>query len=342
MGSSDRPVDLKSSALGTGAAFSPRIPDDVFFLESLNPEVRAVERIMSEAALTEIPLLLVGESGTGKEMAAIRIHRLSRRREESFVKVTCSMLGVSSLEGPARTDGLGNGAQGWLTAGTVFFDEIGDLDPVCQPKLLHVLPDGEGVPAGCFLRARVICSSSGNLEEKIRSGHFRQELFYRLNGMCLRLPPLRQRKEDILSFIEFFLAKFAKQFERPKPSLSARTLSSLAEYSWPGNIRQLENAVRKIVALRDEKLALADIEPVGLESQVQRSEEEPISLKEAARAASRHAERELILKALERTHWNRKRAAKELQISYKALLYKLKQIGLDDSSETRVSSRQQG
>jgi DNA-binding NtrC family response regulator len=191
--------------------------------------------------------------------------------------------------------------------------------------LLYALPDGDAAVHEQWLSARLISSSRRNLEDEIRSGRLREDLYYRLNGVCLRLPPLRHRKEDIPSLVELFLTKYAALFARAKLSLSTQTLDRLTEYSWPGNIRQLENTVKKIVALGDEDLALGDSESFASESGGR------VSLKQAARAASQHTERELILKTLERTHWNRKRAARELQISYKALLYKLKQIGLDNS-----------
>jgi two-component system response regulator AtoC len=165
----------------------------------------------------------------------------------------------------------------------------------------------------------------------MRAGRFRSELYYRINGVCLRLPPLRDRKEDIPLLVESFLTKYAAEFGRSRPTLSPRALRMLLDYSWPGNIRELENAVKKIVALGAENLALPEMvaEPVEMRTEV--SETRSYSLKAAARAASREAEREMILEALARTRWNRKRAAQELQISYKSLLYKLKQIGLPDS-----------
>ena len=149
--------------------------------------------------------------------------------------------------------------------------------------------------------------------------------------MCLRLPPLRERREDIVPLAEFFLTKHAAQLGRPRPSLSARTLRAFLDHAWPGNIRELENVVKNVVALGDENIAVAEI--VGRPAEKRSAPAVPrgYSLKAAARAASREAERELILKALARTRWNRKRAAQELQISYKSLLYKLKQIGLQDS-----------
>jgi len=178
----------------------------------------------------------------------------------------------------------------------------------------------------------------------MKGGRFREELYYRINGVHLRLPPLRDRKEDIPALLEFFFQKYTSLFERPEPTISESTMSLLLRHSWPGNIRELENVARKIVALGDEHLATHDLtaehaakapDPslaASKNSEPGISQVPSGSLKEAARAASRVAERAMILNQLERTHWNRKRAARELQISYKALLYKLKQLGLDGSN----------
>ena len=162
----------------------------------------------------------------------------------------------------------------------------------------------------------------------MKAGRLREDFYYRISGVCLRLPPLRQRREDIPQLVNFFLAKYARDFRRPVPQLSAPTQQLFQDYAWPGNIRELEDAAKAIVALGDESVAMG-----GLRSLLMRSDRgngEKISLKQASRAASREAEKELILRVLDRTRWNRRRAAQELQISYKALLYKLKQIGFRD------------
>ena len=326
-------MDVNRLKPGTETASPVCAPEKPFHPESQSPEVRDIERIIAEIGPTEIPVLLLGDSGTGKEVLAQRIHRLSVRRDQAFVKVVCTMLSDDLLEEPFAGKELRGSGRVLSGVGTLFLDEISDLSAFCQPKLLHILPDGDTLPHERVLTARVISASSRDLEEQIRSGRLRKELYYRLNGVCLHLPPLRRRKEDIPGLVDFFLTKYSAQFAHPKPSLSPSTMRALLEYSWPGNIRQLENTVKKIIALGDEQLALADLEPTTLEPRPYQPGGEKLSLKEVARAASRQAEREMILKSLERTHWNRKRAARELQISYKALLYKLKQIGLDSRAE---------
>jgi two-component system response regulator AtoC len=308
--------------------------NDQAYLNLLSQSARPLERIIAELALTNIPVLIIGESGSGKDAVAQRVHRLSRRAHEPFVKLTCARLCLKDLDQFLDGKKAASTLKRLTGAGTVFLDEVSDLERGCQPKLLHVLPDGDAGSQHPCLRARIISSSTRNIEEEIRNGRFREELYYRLNGVCLRLPPLRQLKEDIPALVDFFLTKYAGQFGRPKPAFSARAMGRFLDYPWPGNIRQLENAARNIVALGDERTVLEDLESMGGDPG-SRSEAPPrFSLKEASRAASHQAERELILQALQRTHWNRKRAARELQISYKALLYKVKQIGMEETAES--------
>jgi len=159
-------------------------------------------------------------------------------------------------------------------------------------------------------------------------------LYYRLSGVCLRIPPVRQRKEDIPQLITFFLTRYSESFHRPIPILSVATQHLLFDYSWTGNLRELEAVARAIVAVGDESVAMGGLRSLLTSSNNHKSNGEKVSLKDAARAASREAERELILKVLTRTRWNRRRAAQELQISYKALLYKLKQIGCEEYGAT--------
>jgi two-component system response regulator AtoC len=326
---------------------SVAVPDsrpraDQYFVPGASPAMRALERTIVDIASTDIPVLLVGESGTGKELAALEIHRLSRHGNEPFVKCGCSGLTGDSLA--ARLRRAGNDSEMEEGGcGSLFLDGINHLEPSAQARLLHLLPDSSGnPPPGCH-SMRFISSTTRNLEEEMKSGRFQEELYYRINGVHLRLPPLRDRKEDIPALLEFFFKKYTSLFERQEPKISPSTMSLLLRHSWPGNIRELENVARKIVALGDEHLATHDLLaedkakafdplPEALRNSENGSAPAPSgSLKEAARAASRLAERAMILNQLERTHWNRKRAARELQISYKALLYKLKQLGLDGS-----------
>src|SRR3984957_2554247 len=299
------------------------------FVGGTSPAMLTLEPVLSEIAPTNIPVLLVGECGTGKQMFAQRIHQLSER-SEPLIKVSCAGMRAESF---ASELGLDAGAENEYghNRGTAFFDEISELDAACQRNLLYALPDGEAKPRRGILMARLISTTSRNLDEEMKAGRFRRELYYRINGVCVRLPALRERKEDIPHLSDFFLVKHCAQLGRMRSQLSSNAIDAFMNYSWPGNIRELENVVKKIVALNDEELALSELAStrnatdaaVPVDAQTR-------SLKVASKAASREAERELILKALGRTRWNRKRAAQDLQISYKSLLYKLKQIGLDE------------
>jgi two-component system, NtrC family, response regulator AtoC len=292
-----------------------REPAETDFVESLSPSMRGLEALMREVAQSQIPVLLLAEPGTGKRANARRIHELSGCEGQPFRILSCSSL---KADDSASLEAL-------RSIGTVFLEELAELGKDGQSWLLESLTPGkirDGRPA----LARLICGSARDLESEVRAGNFREDLYYRLSGVCLRLPPLRQRREDIPVLVEHFLRKYGRDFQLPFPSLSEETHRLFQEYTWPGNIRELENAAKAIVALGDETVAMG-----GLRAMLLRPERagngNRVSLKEAARAASREKEKEIILRALTRTRWNRRRAAQELQISYKALLYKLKQMG---------------
>lgn len=309
------------------------------FVTGIGPAIRTIESIITEIAPTNIPVLLIGESGTGKEIFARRVHSLSHRRREPLSRIACASMNAGNFCAE-----LGLAASGAKIRerplGTVLFDEISELDSACQRTLLYALPEDQEETRAGLIPARVISTSRCNLEEEMKKGHFRRELYYRVNGICLRLPPLRERTEDIPVLVEMLLTKHAARLNRPRPLLSGQALRRLAEHKWPGNIRELEAMVKKIVAVGDERLALVDLDVEGRETGWREpGEAHDFSLKEAARAASREAERQLIMKALTRTQWNRKRAARQLQVSYKSFLYKLKQIGLESSEAQSMERR---
>jgi len=300
-----------------------------FHAWGVSPAMQALRRTVADTAATDIPVLVLGEGGVGKEILALQIHRLSDRRDEPFIKTRCRAFAPGRL--PTQLQSLANGtAAPDSFRGTVFLDDLCELEPAGQRQLLDLLAEGDALPGEYSLRARVISSARRGLEDDLRSGKFEEELYFRLNGICLRVPPLRERREDLPELADFFLTKYASLFERSRPILSGELLARLAAYSWPGNIRQLENTMKKIVATSDSESALAELVDISPEV-LKTGASSGSSLKAAARAASRQAERELISRALTRTHWNRKKAAGELQISYKALLYKLKQLGLEDA-----------
>ncbi|HXZ30743.1 MAG TPA: sigma 54-interacting transcriptional regulator [Terriglobales bacterium] len=294
------------------------------WLESVSAGMRTVEAVIRELSQNDVPVLVVAEHGSGKAAAAARIHALSSRAAEPFQVYHGS---EASEEILAARDGQG---------GTIYLQDVGDLAAAAQKELVRQIGlNGNDVgndDGNDHVQRRVprfICGTSRELEAEVKAGKFREDLYYGISGVCLRMPPLRQRKEDIPVLRDWFLAAAARDFCRPVPVLSPVTQNFFLEYSWPGNIRELKDAARAIVALGDETLAMG-----GLRSLLRRVDRggngEKISLKDAARAASREAEREIILQVLTRTRWNRRRAAQELQISYKALLYKLKQIGCEE------------
>jgi two-component system response regulator AtoC len=290
--------------------------------------VQSLNTLVAEIAKTDIPLLLVGESGTGKEVYARLIHRLSGLAETSLKKVSCASLEAGRLLAEIQEEihprtGRRDGA-----ARTIFLDGVHELDASCQRALLTLLPDGEPSSRNGEKPLRFISSTSRNLDKEVQAGRFPRELYFRINGVILRLPPLRERREDIAALLSHFLVKHANELKRSVPELTSEARELIASYDWPGNIRELENLAKKIVAVGDPSLALGDLRATYTTVPVISESSHLSSLKVASRAASRRTERELILQALERTHWNRKRAARELQISYKSLLYKIKQIGV--------------
>jgi DNA-binding NtrC family response regulator len=286
------------------------------WLESVSAGMRTVEAVIRELSQNDVPVLVIAERGSGKAAAAARIHVLSSRAAERFQVYHGREASEKIL---AACDGQG---------GTVYLQEVGDLTATAQKELVRQI----GLNGNGEERSRVprfICGTSRELEPEVKAGKFREDIYYGISGVCLRLPPLRQRKEDIPYLRDWFLSAAARDFCRAIPVLSPETQNFFLEYNWPGNIRELKDAARAIVALGDEALAMG-----GLRSLLRRGDRagngEKISLKDAARAASREAEREIILQVLTRTRWNRRRAAQELQISYKALLYKMKQIGCEE------------
>ena len=284
------------------------------WIESVSAGMRTVEAMVRELSQNDVPMLVVAEHGSGKAAVAARIHALSRRAAEPFQVYQGQEANEEIL---AARDGQ---------SGTVYLQEVGDLSAAAQKELVRQIGlsgvEQRRVP-------RYVCGTSRELEPEVKAGKFREDLYYGISGVCLRLPPLRQRKEDIPILRDWFLSAAARDFCRAVPALSPETQNFFLEYNWPGNIRELKDAARAIVGLGDETLAMG-----GLRSLLRRVDRggngEKISLKDAARAASREAEREIILQVLTRTRWNRRRAAQELQISYKALLYKLKQIGYEE------------
>jgi DNA-binding NtrC family response regulator len=309
-----------------GAVFpSQETEGEQTFLQGGCPAMRSVEQVMRELATGDAPVLIRAEAGAGKRTAAERIHQMSIRRSQPFVALDCATLTVESLESSVSSS---------FRQGTVLLEEVASLTLTCQAKLMDVLENvkplenGTETGAGNSGGARLVFTTARDLEGELAARRFREDLYYRISGVCLRLPPLRQRREEIPQLVSFYLARYADELGRRLPKLSAEAERRLQDYAWPGNLRELQDVAKAMVVLGDEALVLVGLRGLSVLSGGRTAAR--VSLKEASKAASREAEKELILKALNKTRWNRRRAAQELQISYKALLYKLKQIGCEE------------
>ena len=310
-------------------------PQDSGFVCGQSEIAYRLNAIVGQIARTEIAVLLVGESGSGKETYAHLIHQLSEQRDIPLKKLTCAPLEPEQLQYRLKNYLQALETNSLESLGTLYLEGIDELDFHGQKMLLSLLREGDDSEIR-KKRLRLISSASRDLQADVESGRFRRELYFRINGACLHLPPLRERKEDIPAFMKYLLAKHASEQNRQAPILGDEEVKLLTAHDWPGNIRELGNLAQKMVALGSPATAIADLGTTGHPAKRAPRDLQSFSLKAAAREASRQAERELILKALERTHWNRKRAAQELQISYKSLLYKIKQTGVDG---TKASER---
>jgi two-component system response regulator AtoC len=299
-----------------------------FFCRTLwgrGPAMQSLRRLTRSIAATDMPVLIHGEAGTGKHILALYIHHLSDYRDEPLITVDCHRAAQGNINHLVRALN-GNAAHG-PARGTVLLENISELDLAGQKRLLDLLPDESRPAEENRLQARLISISRRRLDDDLREGKFIEKLYFRLNDVCLRVPPLRERREDIAELADFFLSKYGELFKRPAPELGNEALSRMTAYSWPGNIRQLENTVKEIVTSGDAQAAL-NLLAVTAEAK-EGNGGAGLSFKAAAREASRRVERELLERALTKNRWNRKRAAQELQISYKSLLCKLKQMDLD-------------
>jgi len=295
---------------------------DAGFVYGQSDAIRPVNTIVGEIAQTDIPVLLSGESGTGKDVYGRVIHQLSRQRELPLAKLNCTMLEPGDLLNQMKQS-FNQAEDGAI--GTLLLDGIDELDLDCQKVMLAMLQQQEVASRG-RARLRLISTTTRILDKEIGIGRFRRELYFRINGVCVKLPALRERKADIVPLAEYFLEKHALEAGKKTPALNAEDTELLKAHDWPGNVRELENLARRIVALGEPQAVVGELRPPVMNRVRLGDAPRYASLKAVAREASRLAERDLILKALENTHWNRKQAAKQLQISYKALLYKIKQM----------------
>jgi len=310
---------------------------------------------LEQVADADVTVLIHGESGAGKEVVARTLHELSNRREKRFVKVNCAALPEELLESElfgyergaftgAASRKLGKFEQ--ADHGAMFLDEIGEMSAPLQAKLLQVLQDGEFSRLGGHddvrVDVRVVAATNRDLEEMVARGTFREDLYYRLNVVNVRVPPLRERAEEIPVLTEYFLHQCAQKYHREATPISDALLQGFLAYSWPGNVRELENMVKRIVVLGNEEVIADEIfgtsgSPLAPKTKVATPAEivdqaeaagEDLSLRDIGRRAAREAEREALSRVLYQTNWNRKKAASILGVSYKTLLQKIKECGL--------------
>lgn len=318
-----------------------------------------VKAIIEQVAPSELTVLIRGESGTGKEIAARMLHSLSARRSHEFVKVNCAAIPRDLLE--AELFGYEKGAftgahktkQGRFeiaNKGTIFLDEIGDMPLELQSKLLQVLEQQEFVRVGginnIHVDVRIICATNRNLDQAIAERTFRDDLFYRLNEISLFLPPLRDRREDVPLLVEHFIDKYSSLYQREARPLSPEMIAKLTAFDWPGNVRQLENMIKQVVVRGDESIMNELIaaasqrypsapqvnpymayEPAGGAPVADPTTDYALKNRVGKTIASE--EKRLIAEVLQRTNWNRRKAADILKISYRSLLYKIKDYNLN-------------
>jgi two-component system response regulator AtoC len=338
---------LASSEKKISAADAPReIPlNETHSFVRSSKRMRDLEAQAALVARADIPLLILGESGTGKEILALYTHMMSARSQRIFLKVNCAAVPADLLESElfGYEQGAFTGAVKTkpgkfeiCTGGTIFLDEIGEMPAILQAKLLQVLQDGTfsrlGSRAPMKVDVRVIAATNINMKEAMANKTFREDLYYRLNGFTLSIPPLRERREEIPVLAEYFMRKGAKRYGREALPFSANLLNTLDEHAWPGNLRELENVINRYLVLGDEKAIIDELAPTAAyQGAANAAAEAPTTgagLKAMVKSLKGDAESTAIAQVLEGVGWNRKAAANDLQISYKALLYKIKQYDL--------------
>ena len=331
-----------------------------------NPHMAEIRDTLDKVAGTDVTVLIRGESGVGKEVIARLLFERSRRSQKPFVKVNCAAIPHDLLE--SELFGYEAGAFTGATRikpgkfeladhGTLFLDEIAEMHPILQAKLLHVLQDGKfsrlGAKRDISVDVRVICATNKLLEERVREGLFREDLLYRINVVTIFLPPLRERLDELPALTDYLLRKYAIQYDRAPHRFSPEVTRRMQEYDWPGNIRELENLCKRFVIVGSETQILRELSsrkalpsassegpaasggaPGKTASATPTATAPDLSLLEVGRRAAWEAERHAIQEMLEATHWNRREASRRLQVSYKALLNKIKQMHLEEKAAT--------
>lgn len=316
------------------------------FIIGRSPEMVKVYNTIEKVAQTNATVLITGETGTGKELVARSIHMKSKKARGPFIHVNCAAIPESLIESElfgyergaftgavARKPGRFELANG----GTIFLDEVGDISREMQVKLLHVLQEGKFERVGgietIHVDIRLIAATNKDLRREVEDGRFREDLFYRINVVPLHVPPLRERKNDIPLLVNHFIEKFNVTFGKRVSGVSARAMNALMEYKWPGNIRELENVMERLVLMADEDEIKWQNLPEEITGRVseERSEvsaDEPLPLRELVKEKVKQVESDIILETLDKTGWNVTRTAKSLGISRRSLQLKMKKYGL--------------
>lgn len=339
------------------------LENDLFFLAA-SPAMKQIRAQISLVARVDVPVLLLGESGVGKEIVARLVHKLSPRSRNPLLKVNCAALPADLLESelfgyePGAFTGATRPKPGKFELchkGTILLDEIGEMSPVLQAKLLHVLQDGQfcrlGSRSNITADFRVLAATNIDVHEAIANKAFREDLYYRLNAFTVNIPPLRERREEIPLLFKHFMNQFSQKYAHPSMGYSEKLINACMGYHWPGNLRELGNFVKRYMVLQDEELAISELESKnkGYGFTAGNSDESgggcsEFGLKSLVRNLKDKTELKAIEGALIATNWNRKLAAVRLNISYKALLYKIKQYQISQSrpiseSEVRAGLR---
>jgi two-component system response regulator AtoC len=345
------PAAQKSSSTNSSIADLPS--ERVIF--GCSEPMRALKAKIEKVAQSDLPVLIEGESGTGKDVLARLIHFWSARADGPFVKVSCPAIPGNLLESElfGYEQGAFTGAWGvkpgrveTANGGTFFLDEISEMEAELQAKLLQLLQEGRFVRIGATaeqaVEVRFICSTNRDLQDLVDGGAFRQDLFYRINVIHLRVPPLRERTQDIPILVDYLLQLYNRKYRAHAVPFSRNLMRLFQNYSWPGNIRQLENLVKRYVVLGSEEPISADLmEQIRDGSPAINFDEETIPFKAIMRQIVRDHERKIILQALHAHHWNRKETARALGLSYQALLYKMRQTDLAAPSKAEDDTPQQ-
>jgi two-component system, NtrC family, response regulator AtoC len=315
------------------------IDDNPSGFVTASPKMARLAQIVKRVAATDVPILLLGDSGVGKEVMARYAHDRSGRGDKPFVKVNCAAMPDDLLESElfgydrGAFTGAVNDKSGKFEqahTGTLLLDEIGEMSPHLQAKLLHVLQDGTysrlGGTKSIRVDARIIAATNIKISDAIAAGKFREDLYFRLNVISIELPALRDRREDIPVLCSHFIAKYRERYKSEVRELPAELLECFLRYDWPGNIRQLENFIKRFLVLPDHHSLMAEFvtTPAAAKDVLSAVPAQPLSLLDIGTRAASRAEEALVRRVLEETRGNRKQAAKRMNICYKALLNKLK------------------